>query len=174
MRWIICYARPITIAAERRWVYGRRTIEEARHDRAAWPKKWSSYPKLCDWVESSIEETPTFYRMARLYQKNQKSTNLLEQLMGEIKRCSCGAHFPESGGVFTADAHAVGRDARELSRGGAPLGYGISDGTQEGANDMGGMKLRSSLTGGCSAPSPVEGGGDARAVLAGQEFAAPR
>jgi len=70
---------------ELRWIYDRRSIEEAREDLAAWLKKWSSrYPKLCDWVE--IEETLTFYRLPRQHHKNLKSTNLLERLNEEIKR----------------------------------------------------------------------------------------
>jgi transposase-like protein len=72
---------------ELRWIYDRRSIEEARQDLAAWLKKWSGrYPKLCDWVESSIEETLTFYRLPRQHHKNLKSTNLLERLNEEIKR----------------------------------------------------------------------------------------
>ena len=72
---------------ELRWIYDRRTIEEAHQDLAAWLKKWSNrYPKLCDWVESNIEETLTFYRMPRQHHKNLKSTNMLERLMEEIKR----------------------------------------------------------------------------------------
>jgi len=72
---------------ELRWIYDRRSIEEARHDLAAWLKKWSGkYPKLCDWVESNIEETLTFYRLPRQHHKNLKSTNLLERLNEEIKR----------------------------------------------------------------------------------------
>lgn len=72
---------------ELRWIYDRRTIEEAHQDLAAWLKKWSQrYPKLCDWVESNIEETLTFYRMPRQHHKNLKSTNMLERLMEEIKR----------------------------------------------------------------------------------------
>ena len=72
---------------ELRWIYDRRSIEEARHDLASWLKKWSGkYPKLCDWVESNIEETLTFYRLPRQHHKNLKSTNLLERLNEEIKR----------------------------------------------------------------------------------------
>jgi len=72
---------------ELRWIYDRRSIEEARQDLAAWLKKWSArYPKLCDWVESNIEETLTFYRLPRQHHKNLKSTNLLERLNEEIKR----------------------------------------------------------------------------------------
>ncbi len=72
---------------ELRWIYDRRSIEEARQDLAAWLKKWSSrYPKLCDWVEGNIEETLTFYRLPRQHHKNLKSTNLLERLNEEIKR----------------------------------------------------------------------------------------
>jgi len=72
---------------ELRWIYDRRSIEEARQDLAAWLKKWSGrYPKLCDWVETNIEETLTFYRLPRQHHKNLKSTNLLERLNEEIKR----------------------------------------------------------------------------------------
>jgi putative transposase len=72
---------------ELRWIYDRRTAEEARADLAAWLKKWGQrYPKLCDWVEANIEETLTFYRLPRQHHKNLKSTNLLERLNEEIKR----------------------------------------------------------------------------------------
>jgi len=72
---------------ELRWIYDRRSIEEAREDLAAWLKKWGArYPKLCDWVENNIEETLTFYRLPRQHHKNLKSTNLLERLNEEIKR----------------------------------------------------------------------------------------
>ena len=72
---------------ELRWIYDRRTVEEARADLAAWLKKWGKrYQKLCDWVEANIEETLTFYRLPRQHHKNLKSTNLLERLNEEIKR----------------------------------------------------------------------------------------
>lgn len=72
---------------ELRWLYDRRSIEEARQDLGAWLRKWGArYPKLCDWVESNIEETLTFYRLPRQHHKNLKSTNLLERLNEEIKR----------------------------------------------------------------------------------------
>jgi putative transposase len=72
---------------ELRWIYDRRSIEEARQDLAAWLKKWTGrYPKLCDWVENNIEETLTFYRLPRQHHKNLKSTNMLERLNEEIKR----------------------------------------------------------------------------------------
>jgi len=72
---------------ELRWIYDRRSIEEARRDLAAWLKKWTVlYPKLCDWVEANIGETLTFYRLPIQHHKNLKSTNLLERLNEEIKR----------------------------------------------------------------------------------------
>jgi transposase-like protein len=72
---------------ELRWIYDRRSIEEARQDLAAWLKKWMGrYPKLCSWVEENIEETLSFYRLPRQHHKNLKSTNLLERLNEEIKR----------------------------------------------------------------------------------------
>ena len=76
---------------ELRWIYDRRTVEEARADLAAWLKKWGKrYQELCDWVEANIEanieETLTFYRLPGQHHKNLKSTNLLERLNEEIKR----------------------------------------------------------------------------------------
>jgi len=72
---------------ELRWMYDRRNLEEARHDLAAWLKKWGDkYPKLCDWVEGSIEETFSYYRLPLAHHKHMKSTNMLERLNEEIKR----------------------------------------------------------------------------------------
>jgi putative transposase len=72
---------------ELRWIYDRRSIEEAHEDLGAWLKKWAGrYPKLCDWVESNIGETLTFYRLPRQHHNNLKSTNLLERLNEELKR----------------------------------------------------------------------------------------
>jgi putative transposase len=72
---------------ELRWMYDRRTLDEARRDLAAWLMKWSGrYPKLCDWVEGNIEETFTFYRLPRQHHKHLKSTNMLERLNEELKR----------------------------------------------------------------------------------------
>ena len=84
---------------ELRWIYDRRTIEEARQDLAGWLKKWGKrYQKLCDWVEANIEETLTFYRLPRQHHKNMKSTNLLERLNEEIKRRTLVVRiFPNTG-----------------------------------------------------------------------------
>lgn len=72
---------------ELRWIYDRRDLEEARRDLAAWLGKWSSrYAKLCDWVESNIEQTLTFYRFPQSHHKHMKSTNMLERLNEELKR----------------------------------------------------------------------------------------
>ena len=72
---------------ELRWLYDRRDVEEARQDLTAWLGKWQDkYPKLCDWVEESIEETWTFYRLPIQHHKHMKSTNMLERLMEEIRR----------------------------------------------------------------------------------------
>ena len=72
---------------ELRWIYNRRTIEEARRDLAGWLARWQTkYPKLCDWVEANIEETLTFYRLPLSHHKHMKSTNMLERQNEEIKR----------------------------------------------------------------------------------------
>lgn len=78
---------PDDCLTELRWLYDRQSLEVARRDLAAWLKKWQSkYPKLCDWVESNIEETLTFYRLPREHHKHLKSTNMLEHLNEELKR----------------------------------------------------------------------------------------
>jgi transposase-like protein len=72
---------------ELRWIYERRNIGEARNDLAVWITKWESrYPKLVAWVEESIDETLTFYRLPAQHHKHMKSTNMLERLNEEIKR----------------------------------------------------------------------------------------
>ena len=72
---------------ELRWLYDRRSLEEARRDLGGWLSKWQGrYPKLCVWVEENIEETFTFYRLPPPHHKHMKSTNMLERLNEEIKR----------------------------------------------------------------------------------------
>lgn len=72
---------------ELRWLYDRRDLEEARRDLASWLGKWQAkYPKLCDWVEQTIEQTLSFYRLPLAHHKHLKSTNMLERLNEEIKR----------------------------------------------------------------------------------------
>lgn len=72
---------------ELRWLYDRRSVEEARRDLAAWIAKWEGrYPRLVAWAEETIEETFTFYRLPRQHHKHLKSTNMLERLNEEIRR----------------------------------------------------------------------------------------
>ena len=72
---------------ELRWIYDRRTLTEALADLAGWLKRWQGkYPKLCDWVEESIEETLTYFRLPYFHHKHMRSTNLLERFNEEIRR----------------------------------------------------------------------------------------
>jgi len=72
---------------ELRWLYDRRSVEEARRDLSAWIAKWGArYQKLVAWVEETIDETLTFYRLPRQHHKHLKSTNMLERLNEEIRR----------------------------------------------------------------------------------------
>lgn len=72
---------------ELRWLYDRRTLQEARRDLSVWLERWQSkYPRLCSWVEANIEETFTFYRLPLSHHKHLKSTNMLERINEEIKR----------------------------------------------------------------------------------------
>ena len=43
-------------------------------------------PKLCDWVEETIEETFTYFCLPQQHHKHMKSTNMLERLNQELKR----------------------------------------------------------------------------------------
>ena len=72
---------------ELRWMYDRRSLKEAKSDLALWIKKWATrYPKLVDWVESSTEDTFTYYMLPSAHHKHLKSTNMLERLNEEFKR----------------------------------------------------------------------------------------
>jgi len=72
---------------ELRWLYDRRNLAEARADLAQWLARWQGkYPKLTDWVEETIDETFSFYRLPRQHHKHLKSTNMLERLNEEIRR----------------------------------------------------------------------------------------
>jgi putative transposase len=72
---------------ELRWIYERRTGQEARQDLATWLGRWNGrYPKLCRWVEENNEETLSFYVLPLAHHKHLKSTNLLERLNEELKR----------------------------------------------------------------------------------------
>ena len=72
---------------ELRWIYERPSLEAARTDLAAWLSKWQeSQPKLCNWVEETIEETFAFLRLPRQHHLRMRSTNMLERLNEEIKR----------------------------------------------------------------------------------------
>ena len=74
---------------ERRWIYDRRTLEEAQRDVAAWLQKWHTrYAKLCAWVESNIEETFAFYRLPLQHHKHMKPPHI----------CSSGSSRQSSGG----------------------------------------------------------------------------
>jgi len=72
---------------ELRWLYSRRSLEEAQADLSAWLKKWQDrYPKLTCWVEENIEQTLTYYRWPLQHHKHLRSTNMLERINQEIKR----------------------------------------------------------------------------------------
>jgi transposase-like protein len=72
---------------ELRWLYDRRSLEEAQRDLSAWIQRWQDrYPKLTSWVEEHIEQTLTYYRWPAQHHKHLRSTNMLERLNQEIKR----------------------------------------------------------------------------------------
>jgi putative transposase len=72
---------------ELKWLYDRRDLAEAHRDLQGWLARWQEkYPSLCEWVEETIEETFTFYRLPREHHKHMKSTNMLERLNQELKR----------------------------------------------------------------------------------------
>ena len=72
---------------ELRWLYDRRSIEEARQDLAAWIMRGeAATPNSSSWVEENIEETLSFHRLPRQHHKHLKSTNMLERFNEEIRR----------------------------------------------------------------------------------------
>lgn len=72
---------------ELRWLYDRRSLEEAQRDLTAWIQRWQDrYPRLTSWVEENIEQTLTYYRWPEQHHKHLRSTNMLERLNQELKR----------------------------------------------------------------------------------------
>lgn len=72
---------------ELRWIYDRRSIEEAKKDLADWIKRWTDkHPRISAWVEDNIEETFAFFCLPHAHFKHMRSTNLLERVNEEIKR----------------------------------------------------------------------------------------
>ena len=90
---------------------------------AAWLEKWqASQPKLCDWVEETIEETFAFLRLPRQHHIRMRSTNMLERLNEEIKRRTKVVRiFPDARSCLRLVRALVRRDARELDGGRRPL-----------------------------------------------------
>ena len=95
---------------ELRWLYDRRSIEEARRDLSAWIAKWSARsPKLVAWVEETIEETLTFYRLPLQHHKHLKSTD-------EIDKRKLRRHATDEIDKRKLRRHAI-LNARERPRG---------------------------------------------------------
>ena len=98
---------------ELRWLYDRRSAEEARRDLAAWIAKWGSrYPRLVAWAEETIEETLTFYRLPRQHHKHMRK--LTDEKAGkESARHRAETKLPE---LEAADpvARADHEEQREL------------------------------------------------------------
>jgi len=118
---------------ELRWLYDRRSIEEARQDLAAWIAKWAArYPKLVSWVEETIEETLAFSRLPRQHHKHLKSTDEIdkrnvrrrailngrERPRGEARRVGCKrrqALYSFLAGLRRSRASPFGRRALQRS-----------------------------------------------------------
>jgi putative transposase len=72
---------------ELRWLYDRRSLEEAQRDLSAWIERWQDrYARLTSWVEENIEQTLTYYCWPGQHHKHLRSTNMLERLNQELKR----------------------------------------------------------------------------------------
>ncbi len=119
---------------ELRWLYDRRWVEEARQDLAAGIAKWGTrYPKLVGWVEETIEETLTFYRLPRQHHKHLKSTNMLERLNEETgaEPMSCGSSPTPRPACGSSAPYISRRDRRKLARSPPLPQHERSQGTQE-------------------------------------------
>jgi hypothetical protein len=117
---------------ELRWLYDRRSIEEAHQDLAAWIAKWAArYPKLVSWVEETIEETLTFYRLPRQHHKHLKSANMLH---ASTRRSGGGPTSCASSPIQTpvaAYSRPSRRNPRELARSPSLSQHERSQGAQE-------------------------------------------
>ena len=117
---------------ELRWLYDRRSIDEARRDLSAWIAKWGArYPKLVAWVEENIEETLTFYRLPLQHHKHLKSTNMLERLNEEIRRRTYVVRIFPNSDACRRLVRALAVNSRELARGPPLPQYERSQGAQE-------------------------------------------
>jgi Transposase, Mutator family len=93
------------------WTQGdRRELAEARRDLATCSP---TYPKLCCWVEDSLEQTLTFHRLRASTTSIMPVTNLLERLIGEIKRRTGGAG--RRGGLAVGPPQRVSYSAAQAS-----------------------------------------------------------
>ncbi|WP_425276984.1 transposase [Sinorhizobium meliloti] len=99
---------------ELRWLYDRRDLDEAKADLAAWLGKWSvRYPRLTSWVEETIEQTLTFFRLPRQHHKHLKSTNMLERLNEEIRRRTFAcASFPIPRAAYASSARSPSKPTK--------------------------------------------------------------
>ena len=102
---------------ELRWLYDRRSVEETRRDLAAWIAKWGDrYQKLVDWVEETIEETFTFYRLPRQHHKHLKSTNISNASTMKSNAEPCRPHLPQCPGLSASHPSLSRRNTRKLAR----------------------------------------------------------
>jgi len=103
---------------ERRRPYDRRDLTGAQRDLAAWLAKGSAtYPRLTNWVENHIGETPTFYRLPRAHHKQLKSTNMPERLNEEIKRRTRVVRiFPQTHEAWLEDNRYLNMDLLKEQR----------------------------------------------------------
>lgn len=148
---------------ELRWFYDRSDLAEVKRDLAQWIAKWQAkYPKLVNWVEDSIEETLSFYRLPLAHHKHMKSTNMLERLNQEIKRRTLVVRiFPSQQSCLRLVRALAGGDPRELARGDPLPQYGSFARAQEGEPEgigrlrRGRHVRRSAKHGGCAADPPT-------------------
>src|SRR5689334_2014709 len=67
---------------ELRWLYDRRSIEEARRDLSAWLQRWQQkYAKLCNCVEENIDATLSAFKFALSPVTHVTSMNMLARLI---------------------------------------------------------------------------------------------
>jgi putative transposase len=103
---------------ELRWLYDRRDLDEAKADLAAWLGKWSvRYPRLTSWVEETIEQTLTFFRLPRQHHKPQEHQHAGTPQRGNPPQNLRRAHLSQHRELPTPRPRARRRNPRKLDGG---------------------------------------------------------
>lgn len=95
---------------ELRWLYEHRDLPGAHRDLGAGlAARSGKYPKLASWVEESIDETLTFYRLPCQHHKHLKSTDEVDKRIF-CRRCNVSVR-----GRSRGEERGIGRKFRRAA-----------------------------------------------------------